>query len=309
MTLPLMEPVVLAPPPCANASVDASSNAGSTATSKWNLRRFMNSSLSLAFRRSEPSTRVVTLTAHLEQHSLSVQPTIQVLVRWSVETAGFGMFEQTGQSGQSGQCGQSGQYARQIKEGGRAMIRPVPRSVASSFHLRKGFVDQTFVVFLGQVSLNQLRRDHDRQIDGFTADLLQRAARLELDLAFGVLDDRLGFGAGLLLHFLAQPLGVASASADDGVGLDARLADDFGRFGVQPLELLLGFLGIVERPADRLLAAFEGTQKRTPGEPRQQRQQHKECDDGPDEQPRVRLNERVIHKKTCISDFRVQISD
>src|SRR5262245_45173403 len=93
MTLPLMEPVVLAPPPCANASVDASSNAGSTATSKWNLRRFMNSSLSRAFRSSEPSTRIITLTAHLEQQSFSVQQTIQVLVRWSVETAGFGMSE------------------------------------------------------------------------------------------------------------------------------------------------------------------------------------------------------------------------
>ena len=41
-TLPLMEPVVLAPPPCANAWVDAS-RATSTAATRWNHRRFMNS--------------------------------------------------------------------------------------------------------------------------------------------------------------------------------------------------------------------------------------------------------------------------
>src|SRR5438876_11746691 len=43
-TLPLIDPVVLAPPPCANACVEASRHAASTATTKWNPRRFMNAS-------------------------------------------------------------------------------------------------------------------------------------------------------------------------------------------------------------------------------------------------------------------------
>src|SRR5262245_14725208 len=40
-TLPLIEPVVLAPPPCANACVAASRHAAS-ATTRWNPRTFMN---------------------------------------------------------------------------------------------------------------------------------------------------------------------------------------------------------------------------------------------------------------------------
>src|SRR5256885_2565164 len=48
-TLPLIEPVVLAPPPCANACVDASRHAASTATTRWNPRRFMNALLLLVF--------------------------------------------------------------------------------------------------------------------------------------------------------------------------------------------------------------------------------------------------------------------
>src|SRR5437762_6056056 len=44
-TLPLIEPVVLAPPPCANARVDANRQAASTATTRTNPRRFMNALL------------------------------------------------------------------------------------------------------------------------------------------------------------------------------------------------------------------------------------------------------------------------
>ena len=41
-----------------------------------------------------------------------------------------------------------------------------------------------------------------RQIDRFVADLLERAAGLELNLALGVLDDAVGLGARLLLASL-----------------------------------------------------------------------------------------------------------
>src|SRR5476649_1634905 len=43
-TLPLIEPVVLAPPPCANACVEASKQTASAATTKYS-RRFMNALL------------------------------------------------------------------------------------------------------------------------------------------------------------------------------------------------------------------------------------------------------------------------
>ena len=50
-TLPLIEPVVLAPPPCANACVEASRQTASTATTKRNPRRFMNASSFFRFTR------------------------------------------------------------------------------------------------------------------------------------------------------------------------------------------------------------------------------------------------------------------
>src|SRR5207244_5230839 len=61
-TLPLIEPVVLAPPPCANACVDASRQAASTATTKTNPRRFMNALLLQSPRRAQ-CARTVFATA------------------------------------------------------------------------------------------------------------------------------------------------------------------------------------------------------------------------------------------------------
>src|SRR5437762_7285318 len=49
VTLPLIDPVVLAPPPCANACVEASRHPASTATTIWNPRRFMNASSFISF--------------------------------------------------------------------------------------------------------------------------------------------------------------------------------------------------------------------------------------------------------------------
>src|SRR4029077_19526739 len=53
-TLPLIEPVVDAPPPCANACVEASRQPASTATTNWNPRRFMNALLFLNTRTVQP---------------------------------------------------------------------------------------------------------------------------------------------------------------------------------------------------------------------------------------------------------------
>ena len=64
---------------------------------------------------------------------------------------------------------------------------------------------------------------------------------------------------------------------------------------LQPLELLLRLLRVVERLADRVLTALERLQQRPPGELRQQRQQDQERDDRPDEQSGIGLDQRVIH--------------
>ena len=61
--------------------------------------------------------------------------------------------------------------------------------MAGGIDLLEGVLDQPLVVFLRQVPLKELRRNHDRQIDRFVPDLLERALGLELNLALGVPHD------------------------------------------------------------------------------------------------------------------------
>src|ERR671937_2455552 len=56
----------------------------------------------------------------------------------------------------------------------------------SRFELFEGFLDQPFVVLFRHVSLKDLRRDADREVHRFLADLLQRTRCLELDLPLGI---------------------------------------------------------------------------------------------------------------------------
>ncbi len=108
---------------------------------------------------------------------------------------------------------------------------------------------------------------------------------LELNLALRVPDDAVGLGPRLLPHLFPQPLGVRLGSARSiGLRLDAGLPDDLRRFLLQPLQLLLGLLRVVQRLSDRLLTAVERLQQRPPRELRQQRQQDQKREDCPDEQ-------------------------
>src|SRR6266576_1817329 len=101
--------------------------------------------------------------------------------------------------------------------------------------------------------LDYLRRDHHRQVDRFVADLFQRAARLELDLPLRVLDDMIRLGSGLQLELFSQPITVGPALSNDRLRVVARPLDDLSRFDVQPFQLLLRLLGVVQRLADRVL--------------------------------------------------------
>src|SRR6185503_3263578 len=163
-------------------------------------------------------------------------------------------------------------------------------SMPPRFDLLQSLVDQLLVVFPGEVPLDDLRGNHHRQIDRLAADLLERPARLELNLALGVLDDIVGLGACPGADLLAQPVAVRPALRDDRLRFDARAVEDLRRLAVEPLQLLPRLLRIVQRLADRVLPRLERLQERRPGELRQQRQQHQEGDDGPDEEPRVGLD-------------------
>src|SRR5262249_16361129 len=100
------------------------------------------------------------------------------------------------------------------------------RKLLTRLHLSYRLLDQPVVILFCQVALHALGSDETGQVGRPPPDLLQRPAGFELDLAFRSLDDRVRFGARLLLHLLAQAFRVSAAAGDDGLGLDARVADD-----------------------------------------------------------------------------------
>src|SRR5215213_8731248 len=94
------------------------------------------------------------------------------------------------------------------------------RSVPAAFDLLQCFIDEPLVVFLREVPLDDLRRDHDGQIDRFAPYLLERATRLELNLPLRILDDVIGFGPRFGADLFTQPIAIGSALRDDRFGLD-----------------------------------------------------------------------------------------
>ena len=101
--------------------------------------------------------------------------------------------------------------------------------------------------------------------------------------------------ARLLPQLAAQPLGIGAARADDRLGFDTRLPDDRLGLLIQALELLARLLRVGQRFADRLFTRRQRLQQRPPGELREQRQQHEEGRDGPDEKSWIHLDQRVVH--------------
>ena len=86
-------------------------------------------------------------------------------------------------------------------------------SVAAQSRLVEAHPRSALVVFLREVALDELRRDHHRQIGGLVADLLDRSLGLEMNLAFGVLTIVSASALGLLTHLFPQPFGIRRASA------------------------------------------------------------------------------------------------
>ena len=111
---------------------------------------------------------------------------------------------------------------------------------------------------------------------------------------------RLGLGARLLLELFAQDLRIGAAPGHDRLRLGARTRHHLRRFALQPLQLLLGALRVVERFGNRRLAPLERLHQRAPGEPREQRHQHEEGQDRPDEETRIRLG-KGVHMVRMIS--------
>ncbi len=137
----------------------------------------------------------------------------------------------------------------------------------------------------------------DRQVHRLVPDLLQGARGFELDLALGVLDDAGRFFPRLLTHLLAELVHVRPGGATMDSASVRACARIVAESACTPLQLLLGLARVVQRLADRLLALVERRQQRPPGELRQQRHQHQEGEDGPDVEPWIGLDQRVVHRE------------
>src|SRR6187397_3489160 len=109
-----------------------------------------------------------------------------------------------------------------------AALRDAPPGNLARYHVsrgltrtRRGFdlserlLDEALVVLTRHVLLQQLRRDGDRQVHRFLANLPHGTGRFELDLLFGVLDDAGGFGLRPLLELLPEPGRIVSRPRDD----------------------------------------------------------------------------------------------
>src|SRR5262245_58701275 len=153
--------------------------------------------------------------------------------------------------------------------------------------------NQLFVVFLRHVPAQELRRNRDRQVHGFVAQLLDRLGRLLLDAALSVLDDAGRIVLRLLLHLLPEPLGVAAGARDDALGLAARLDEQLRGVLLDALEVFLRFPGVLDGAGDRLLPPLERREQRRPGELLQEEEQHQEGEDRPQIQAGVHQDQRV----------------
>src|SRR5688572_22992603 len=100
----------------------------------------------------------------------------------------------------------------------RRRRRALTSHAGLGFGLFQRFLNERLVVFARYLSTQNLRCDRYRKIDRFVADLLDRTCRFELDLPFGILDDRRSLASRFLLELLAQSLRVGAASCNDGFG-------------------------------------------------------------------------------------------
>src|SRR6476646_6101631 len=134
-------------------------------------------------------------------------------------------------------------------------VMPVPapadaRALLRRLNLLDRLVDQREVVILGDVAVEQLGRDRERQIDRLAADVLDRPVLLELDLLLRALHDRLTVGDRLLPHLFVEGARVALRARDDRLGVYTRLVQDLRGFLADALEFLARLLRVLDRLRD-----------------------------------------------------------
>ena len=117
--------------------------------------------------------------------------------------------------------------------------------------------DQPLLILLGQRLAGHLLGRRDRQVSDLAANVLDRAPRLELDLATGLLHQLLAPGLGLGLRVALVDLARLAGAIDDLLRLPASLLEPLAVLGQDLVGLLADLLGVVDRLLDRVLTAVE----------------------------------------------------
>src|SRR6185295_20316044 len=150
---------------------------------------------------------------------------------------------------------------------GRSLPWLVPAVPAErgEIELLERLLDEPLLIVLVEGLARDLLGRQDREVGDLVADLLDRTARLGLDVAPGLLEQLLALDLGLLERLALVDLAGLARAGDDLIGLRPRLAQALAVL----LEELLGVraraLGRVDRVLDRPLALVQRLGDRGPG--------------------------------------------
>jgi hypothetical protein len=149
------------------------------------------------------------------------------------------------------------------------------------------------VILLGERLARDLLGGRDREVGDLLAQLVERSARLVLDVAPGLGEQLLALLHGLGLRLVLDVLARLARAGDDVLGLLARLA----QAGAVLLEQLVGLLLGALRRVDRLLDRHAAPVQRL-GDPRerelvQEVERDAEREQRPDHQPEARADEEA----------------
>jgi hypothetical protein len=148
------------------------------------------------------------------------------------------------------------------------------------------------VVVVERLARDLLGRENG-EVGDLAADLVERPARLELDLAPGVGQHLLARGLGIRLRLVLDPVGRLARAGDDVLGLLARLLQPLAVLVQQLVGLNAHALRVLDRLLDRKAPLVERLRDPRERQPAEDEQRDPERDQRPDHQPYVRADQEV----------------
>src|SRR5438309_5501438 len=154
-------------------------------------------------------------------------------------------------------------------------------------------VDQALVVCVLEDLAGHLRRCDERQLGHLSADLLQRALRLGLDLPLRLLEATLAIGLRLFLDTARHRFRDLAGLGEDLLGLAAGLADEGAVLFEQSPRFFPRLLCLFDRAADALAPLVDDRLDPAEGDPLEEIERRRETDDRPDHQPEPDLDQWI----------------